>query len=342
MVNSIAANELPNLPINQFQLLGSHNSYKRPFDPDLYQFIQSKDAKRAADLNYAHATITEQLNTGLRQLEIDIVKDPKGGKFNEPAAEKWINKTLLTPEEERELNQPGFKVMHIPDIDFLSHCILFETCLKQLKLWSDQNPNHFPVFVLMNIKESQTRLLKGEPVLTFEQNDWREIDLVLNRVLKDKLFTPEHLIAGFNTVQQAIKNRGWPLLNDLKGKIVFIYDGNPKQVARYRSSLRADALPAMFASYSPKHPDAAIFIRNDPIKNAKEINKLTQAGFIVRTRSDAKPIDCETKNRQKANAAISSGAQIISTDCYPGSVLSEKYQFEVSLPERKFIRIINN
>jgi len=41
--------------------------------------------------------------------------------------------------------QPGFKVFHIPDIDYRSGCVTFCRCLKEIDTWSRAHPGHLPI-----------------------------------------------------------------------------------------------------------------------------------------------------------------------------------------------------
>lgn len=74
------------LPINHYQSIGSHNSYKEYIDPQLIKIIDKTDTSRKTtrSLEYHHIGLSEQLNLGLRALEIDIYADEKGGKFAHP------------------------------------------------------------------------------------------------------------------------------------------------------------------------------------------------------------------------------------------------------------------
>ena len=63
----------------------------------------------------------------------------------------------------------------------------------------------------------------------------------------------------------------------------------------------------------------SVFVLNDPVEDAAAIAAVTAEGFLVRTRADAdniEPFDGETARR---DAALASGAQLISTD-YPAPV----------------------
>ncbi len=70
--------------LNQIQVIGSHNSYNLGFAPSEGKFTRSHNAREYEALEYRHATLTAQLDGGVRQLEIDIVQDPHGGRFADP------------------------------------------------------------------------------------------------------------------------------------------------------------------------------------------------------------------------------------------------------------------
>ena len=50
-------------------------------------------------------------------------------------------------------DQPGFKVMHIQDIDPRSTCQPFTACLTEVRAWSKAHPGHVPIFILVETKE---------------------------------------------------------------------------------------------------------------------------------------------------------------------------------------------
>src|SRR5215813_13170494 len=86
LLAQVAADEFR---LNQIQVLGSHNSYKRAIDPALFKFLRKDDAHKYDSLEYSHITFAEQLDLGLRALEIDVVYDPKGGMFAHPLGMTW-------------------------------------------------------------------------------------------------------------------------------------------------------------------------------------------------------------------------------------------------------------
>src|SRR3954466_2433196 len=66
------------LKMNQIQVVGSHNSYKQAIAPAEMANLKARNPKAAETLDYSHGPLTEQLNDGARQLELDFVYDPEG------------------------------------------------------------------------------------------------------------------------------------------------------------------------------------------------------------------------------------------------------------------------
>jgi hypothetical protein len=83
-------------------------------------------------LEYNHIGITEQLNKDLRNLEIDLYVDKKGGKYAH-AKRLDLAKSNAVYDPNGIMNEPGFKILHILDIDFRTSCYTLEICLQELK-----------------------------------------------------------------------------------------------------------------------------------------------------------------------------------------------------------------
>jgi hypothetical protein len=338
--NDNAPSQTEEIKLNDIQIIGSHNSYKRPLHPKILELIAKHDSKVAAHINYSHPSITNQLQLGLRHLEIDIVKDPDGGKFSHPKAEELTRQTILTAAERTELKTPGFKVMHIPDLDFSSHCILFQSCLDELVAFSNEQPNHLPLVVLMNLKESSSKLIDGTQLLAFNADDYADLDKVLLTTFGEKLITPNSVRGQYASLEQAVLNKGWPSLNDSRGRFLFILDGKSPQLDIYRSGHPSLSGRAMFASYPEGQPEAALMIRNNPLKNLEQIISLVEKGYLVRTRADGGAgSDTKTANvKLRAEKAFASGAQIISTDFYPGAPQELPSDYVVSFKQGMLYR----
>src|SRR6202007_1125715 len=101
-----------------------------------------------SSLDYYHEPFEDQLDLyKLRSFEIDIYADPQGGRFYNRQGNVLIGKP--TASGIPELQQPGFKVLHIPDIDFQTHFYTLKSALQFFKSWSDNHPNHIPIFILI-------------------------------------------------------------------------------------------------------------------------------------------------------------------------------------------------
>ena len=70
-----------NLRINDIQVIGTHNSYKQPMAPELLAAHRLHDPVGADSLDYGHRPLAEQLDRGVRGLELDIFFDPQGGRY---------------------------------------------------------------------------------------------------------------------------------------------------------------------------------------------------------------------------------------------------------------------
>ncbi|MBY0418101.1 MAG: phosphatidylinositol-specific phospholipase C1-like protein, partial [Pararheinheimera sp.] len=267
-----------------------------------------------SSLQYQHLPLQQQLDLGLRHLELDVLADPEGGLYLKPAAEQWLGKSLLSAEYKAKLKQPGFKAFHIPDLDFVSHCPLFQDCLRQLLQWSKQHKNHLPVVILLNVKESG--VAGGIQPLILTTKDYALLDQEIRAVLpEDKLLTPDFVRKPGLSLQQTVLTQGWPSVASSRGRFVFLFDGQPKQLELYRSQHPSLAGRVMFGNYPPDSAEAAMLLQNQPEQQFDAIAKLVQQGYIVRTRSDEfHPMAYSISRR---DMALQSAAQIISTDFYP-------------------------
>ena len=52
------------------------------------------------------------------------------------------------------LFDPGFKVLHIPDVDYNTHNFTFKSAIQGIKNWSDANQDHLPIFIYIEPKET--------------------------------------------------------------------------------------------------------------------------------------------------------------------------------------------
>ena len=151
-------NKFDDLKINQMQFVGSHNSYRIKTNPKILNFLFSIQAVLPSDLapeslDYEHLTLTEQLNDyGIRNLEIDIYNDPIGGQFSKRKLNALVGESVNA--NIPSLFDPGFKVLHIPDVDYNTHNFTFKSAIQEIKNWSDANQDHLPIFIYIEPKET--------------------------------------------------------------------------------------------------------------------------------------------------------------------------------------------
>ena len=122
--------------MTEVQIIGSHNSYHAGLAPAELANLKKANPKLAESLDYAHPSITKQLDMGVRKLELDIFSDTKGGLFAKP-------KTAVPDppfDPQGLMLKPGFKVIHVQDLDFRSTCQPFTGCLAELRQWSKATP----------------------------------------------------------------------------------------------------------------------------------------------------------------------------------------------------------
>jgi hypothetical protein len=312
------------LPINHYQFIGSHNSYKEYIDPKLVKLIEKLDTSRSLKgIEYHHIGLSEQLNLGLRALEIDIAADEKGGKYAHPKGLDWAGKQAARPyDTEGVMNEAGFKVLHIQDIDFRSNCLTFKQCLKELKQWSNAHPEHEPIFITMNAKDDTIKRAEFAVPEKFTAAVFDQLDKALLDYLgSEKIITPDAVRGKFATLEEAVLKNGWMKRSQAKGRFFFILDENKEKTAYYTENHPSLKGRVMFTNAPVGTPEAAILIMNDPIKEGAEIKENVKKGYIVRTRADADTKEARTNDYSRFKAAQASGAQIISTDYYVKSTL---------------------
>ena len=121
------------------------------------------------------------------------------------------------------------------------------------------------------------------------------------------------------TLSEGVTSGGWPTAESARGKVLLVLDANPRIENAYREghpSLRGRVL---FGLYDEHAPEAAVFNIQDPRPEEARIRTLVSRGFLVRTRADADTAEARAHDLSRLEIAERSGAQIISTDYYPGA-----------------------
>ena len=315
--------------LNDIQVIGSHNSYKIAVEEPILDFLDQLDASLSPALEYEHIPLRDQLDLGLRNLEFDVFYDPDGGRYSDPQGLDVVSGAGQTPlpyDEDNKLDQPGLKMFHIQDVDFRSHHLLFVDGLSELKAWSDQNQDHSPIIVLINAKDAQVPLTISP--LSFTASALETIDSEIGSVFEnEQLITPDMVRGQFASLEDAVLEAGWPELDDLKGKVLFVLDENSAKTNLYLQSFPGLRNARMFVDQEEGNPEAAFRIVNDPVGEFDKIVSLVNRGYMVRTRADSETDEARSNDISRFERAKASGAHVISTDYYiPSQLFSSSYQ----------------
>jgi hypothetical protein len=305
------------LRINQIQAIGTHNSYKQAMPKAELAIIRERNAAAAMSLDYGHRTIAEQLDAGARQLELDPTDDPVGDVFTRPLMFSILKERgLPVPDYDlSDLAKPGIKAIHAPDIDFRSHCLLFADCLRQAKAWSDRNPDHAPILIMINPKSEGVSWPGAAKVRPWDKDSFERMEQdILSVFPRRRIITPDEVRGNRETLREAVLAGGWPTMDKARGRVIFAMDLSPAANAPYAVGHASLKGRVAFINTHPDAPEAAYFTMNDAIKDQALIQERVRAGFLVRTRADADTREARTGDTTRREAALSSGAQYISTD----------------------------
>ena len=323
------------LKLNQIQVIGTHNSYHASFAPSERKLWEMKDPDVFRGLDYQHETLTRQLDGGVRQIELDIFADSEGGRFAHPAGPRMVAEAQLPPDPPFDpdgvMTKPGFKVMHVQDIDYRSVCQPFTACLKEVRAWSHAHPHHIPIFILVETKQKSSEgAMQLTPAEPFTPSTFDALDAEIRSVFPpQELITPDDVRGHYETLNQSVLAGNWPTLASARGKVVFLMDQRPVGPVYLEGhpSLRGRIL---FTNAVPGEPDAAFTECNEGPPD--EIGKLVKQGYLVRARADESTNEARANDTRRRDAMLSSGAQIISTD-YPASEPARwEGHYSVSLP----------
>lgn len=316
------------VPISHFQVIGSHNSYHiAPMETEL-EFIRLRGEAEAESLAYTHPPLPQQFEGGIRQIELDCFPDPTGGTYALPAALQLakLARKPVTPQPDPEglMAQPGTKILHFPNFDFRTTVLTLTQALTQTRDWSQNNPKHFPILVLLELKGS-AQGWDNAALQALEKE-------ILATLPREHLLTPDDVRGSHPDLRTAILTDGWPTLREAQGKLILALDNTGAVRTNY---LAPDPLlkgRLLFPSApSSDHPSAGWFKLNNPVADFAKIKALSAQGFLIRTRADAGTTEARQNNPTRKNKALASGAQFISTDFPVANPAFSDYA--VTLPE---------
>jgi len=278
------------LRINHIQVKGTHNSYHlEPLGPTIRAY------------EYSHQPLDVQAEEqGVRQFEIDVWWDARGQLY----------------------------VYH-NQYDLRTTCITFEECLSTLLDWSNINSEHVPLMIWIEPKEWVEQSTDNTIVVELQNMLDKIEEEIIQYWPRNKTITPDDVRGDSETLSQAIMEKGWPLIEDSRGKAIFILLSSGDLRENYHEKFPGLNDSRMFTMSEVGSADAAIFSNTDPIGNGEEITALVKDGYIVRSRADnAENGEADNNDRSRLEAAISVGAHSISTD-YPAKVDGIDYWVEI-------------
>jgi len=303
-----------NLRLDQLQLVGTAESYKQRPNAALMGLIRMGGKADAEALDYGQPPLATQLDNDVRTLSFDVAYDPKGGAYKNPAGASMAM-DLLPADYVAAMARPGFKAVHVLDVDYQSSCLALRDCLKQVADWSSAHPRHLPIVITLHTNDVKTPMPGATRPLPC---DTAAMDALEGEVraafATDQIITPDMVQGEHASLREAVLAHNWPRLGAARGKVIVVLDDSAAKVDAYRGT-RADLEGrAMFVATDGASPVAGFLSLPDPVKDGSHIAAAIHDGFMVITRADADTREARTGNTARRDAAFRSGAQVVQSN----------------------------
>ncbi len=276
--------------LNEIAILGTHNSYQRLATAETRFAMNIIDAitfKKAGldTFDFEMDTLTEQLEMGVRNVEIDIETLDKDEKIE-------------------------FKVTHNSLIDNASSAYDFTKALQEIKMWSDNNPNHIPVIIIV---EPKSFVIEINGMKKFSLEYAQELDKIVSDTLGDSLLTPKDMLRDYASFKEMRENDDWISLKEAQGKILVLLhdcDVTESYIALDETIKTQNMFPML--RYDDRNESYTSFILENDAWRASErkIENIDESNLIVRTRADVYP----EYSDERYEVIEDCGSQIITTD----------------------------
>ncbi|HKB96902.1 MAG TPA: Ca2+-dependent phosphoinositide-specific phospholipase C [Rhizomicrobium sp.] len=303
-----------NLRLDQVQVVGTAESYKQRPSSALMQLIRMGGKKGAEALDYEQPSLEAQLDGDVRALQFDVAYDPAGGAYRNPAGASMAM-DLLADDYVKAMRKPGFKVIHVLDVDYRSSCLALADCLRQVAAWSKAHPRHLPLVISLKTNDAKTPMPGATRPLACDEAAMNALEDEIRAVFaQDQMITPDQVQGSHATLREAVMAHAWPKLNAARGKVIFVLDDSAAKAKAYQGTRKSLEGRAMFVATDQASPLAAFVSMPDPVKDGARILQAVKSGFIVSTRADEATREARAKNTARRDAAFASGAQIVQTD----------------------------
>ena len=288
--------------INEIAVIGTHNSYQMLPTPQrrLHEKILKVlyNGKKGTKYKFEMDSYTEQLEHGIRNLEIDIEAVDKNGEIS-------------------------FVVSHEPIKDNTSSAYDFAEGLREIAMWSDHNPNHLPVYLLIEPKGNVPSVCHMQ---NFSIEYAKELDKITREVLGEKLLTPVQIMGNYKTLGEMRMADDWPTLEEAAGKIIVLLHpcDVTEEYINLDTTLSSQAMFPMLRTQDVDRDCASFILDNEP-QEAKENNKKTvdEKNLMVRTRADS----YQKFSDERYAFANECGSHIITTDYPPRTVRESDHTY---------------
>ena len=222
-----------NLRLNQLQLVGTAESYKQRPSGALMTLIRLGGKKDAEALDFGHPSLPVQLDNDVRSLSFDVAFDPKGGAYKNPAGASMAME-LLPDAYVAAMARPGFKVIHVLDVDYQSSCLALSDCLKEVADWSRAHPRHLPIVITLHTNDARTPMPGATKPMPCDAAAMDALETEVRAAFApDQILAPDMVRGRHASLREAVTDHDWPKLGAARGKVILVLDDTPQKAAAY-------------------------------------------------------------------------------------------------------------
>ena len=295
------------------QFLATHNSYKK--EKTVLEKFYAKFSKGLSECNYYFESLTDQLNAGIRSFEYDLFYRQRKSSVS-------------------------FHSFHIGYADMSSNAFDFSACLEELDLWSQNNPNHLPITVILELKENGG----AYPYKTITKNQLSDLDKLIKDKIKN-LYTPSQAMKGYTNLNDMRANEASPSLKETMGKVLFIL--HPGKLTKdYVALDKTYKTQAMFPSAyfwwdKAVGANSFVIINNHGVSESSiDENGGRKNKYLFRIMIDSAA--CPMPDMDEILSAIATGATICSTNKPPRFNGTEQNISILFAPYNRTVRLVED
>lgn len=303
-----------NLRLDQIQMIGTAESYKQRPSAAVMRLIRMGGKEQSKALDYGQPSLAAQLDSDVRSLSFDVAYDPQGGLFKNPAAASMAM-DLLSDSYVETMKKPGFKTVHVLDVDYNSSCLSLTDCLQQVADWSSAHPRHLPIVIALRTNDTRTPMPGATKPLDCDTTALEALEAEVRAAFPaDRIITPDQVRGSHATLRDAVMTHSWPRLGESRGKVLFVLNDTLEKVRAYLGTQTSLEGRTMFVATDQASSAAAFVSLPDPRRDATRIADAVRAGFMVITRADAETREARQNETGRRDAAFVGNAQIVQTN----------------------------